>query len=184
MAPFCSATLVSSYSALDTAGNAREALPLLEAALPVEKTLWSDETVPVARAYDALGRTENALGNRKEARTYFQKALAGYRKLFPDGSDSTATALYHLATTDYEDHLYPAAEMEVDEAIALNTKVLGPNDLYTLRSVLMSGLILEAEHQDAPAHAAFASVCSNSTGTWTAEVRSRACAEVKKVGGG
>jgi serine/threonine protein kinase len=165
---------------MELAGKPREALPILEAALPIEKILWSDATAPVARAHTALGLTERDLGDRHKARLYLEKALTGYRALDPNGSNRTAIVLYDLAKLDLAEKRYETADPEIREAVAIDSKISGPNDLYTMRAMLMASIIFEAEHHDAEAQSAYSSICNNPVPPEAAAARSRACAEYAK----
>ena len=179
--PHTADTQIALGETMAIAGDSKDALPILLAALPVEKTIWSDASAPVARAYNALGIAERGLGNKREARAYFLKSLASYRVIDTNGSGRTATVLYHLANADLEDHLYQEANSEVLEAIAIDTRIYGPDDLYTLRSLLLSGLIDKAEHRNAEAEHVFSSICKDTTSKIRSEFRSRACAELQTI---
>jgi serine/threonine-protein kinase len=166
---------------LEKIGKPGEALTLLEAALPIEKKVWSDATPPITRAHFALGLIARDLGDRRVARHYFEEALAGYRVLDPNGSTRTATVLYQLAKLDLAEKRYTTADAKVREAVALDTKILGLNDLYTMRSILLSSVVFKAEGLDAEAQSAFSSVCARPVPALAAEARSRACAEYREA---
>lgn len=112
-------------------GDLRAAGPSLDRAAAIREQLLPPDHPELAATWERQGRLALALGgeaDRNRAKERLERALAAFRKSFPEGHPSTAEALVPLAELRLLQGRCREARALAGEAVALLTAKLRPTD--------------------------------------------------------
>jgi tetratricopeptide (TPR) repeat protein len=104
-----------------------EAIPLMESAVAMQRTLWGAEPYPdYADALNDLGLLLRTKGDYEQSEKLLQESLAMYRRLLGDRHPYVGTALNNLALVQHRKGDLAEAESTYRQALALQRELLGP----------------------------------------------------------
>jgi len=133
--------------ALIYSGKVQEAMPLLSDALHTEQVQFTGSNEKTAHTLAALGHAEHLLNHPDLALSYYQKAEAQYRSLFPEKDYRLASMLYNQGKIHGEQRRMSQAKAVLQEALSIDMARLPPTDKRLLDIRLLLGEVLLADHQ-------------------------------------
>ncbi|MDX2148955.1 MAG: tetratricopeptide repeat protein [Planctomycetota bacterium] len=101
-----------------------EAEPLFREALEIRRRSFPVGHMQIAIGLSNLARAQHGLGKTGEARGGWDEAIAIMRQRSPDGSSDLARLLWRSGTARLETKDFPAAQVELEDAVAMAEKIL------------------------------------------------------------
>jgi Tfp pilus assembly protein PilF len=117
--------------ALEARGRYREAQPLRQKMLDVQRKVLGEDHPHTANSYSNVASCLSEQGQYAAAEEGFRKALAIRRKVLGESHPDTAQGCNNLASNLEAQGRYAAAEPSYREALAICRKVLGEEHLHT-----------------------------------------------------
>ncbi len=139
---------------LEIGGRYREALPPAREAVARYTALHGDESAPVGRALNNLGRVLYDLGDLTGARAAFERALAIAEAVYGPEHPNVATAVNNLGGVLWKLGDLAGARAAFEQAMAIFEKQLGPEHPHVATLVNNLGLVLQGLGDLAGARAA------------------------------
>ncbi len=119
-------TLQSLAKVIEQNGDLKRAVPLMEAALSMQRRLRGDRPHPdLAEMLNDMGTLYEEDGNYAEAARLLQEAIAMKRRLLGDKHPEIATGLNNLAFVLHDSGQLPQAEATYRQALAMQRELLG-----------------------------------------------------------
>lgn len=119
-------TLQALGKVVDRLGHLREALPLMQEAVAMQRTLWGAQPYPdYADAINDLGLLQLEQGDYRQSEQLFRESIAMKRRLLGDKHPEIATGLNNLGLVLDDDGNLAGAEAAYREALAMQKALLG-----------------------------------------------------------
>lgn len=119
-------TLQALGKVVDRLGHLREALPLMQEAVAMQRTLWGTQPYPdYADAINDLGLLQLEQGDYRQSEQLFRESIAMKRRLLGDKHPEIATGLNNLGLVLDDDGNLSGAEAAYREALAMEKALLG-----------------------------------------------------------
>jgi len=119
-------TLQALGKVVDRLGHLREALPLMQEAVAMQRTLWGTQPYPdYADAINDLGLLQLEQGDYRQSEQLFRESIAMKRRLLGDKHPEIATGLNNLGLVLDDDGDLSGAEAAYREALAMQKELLG-----------------------------------------------------------
>ncbi len=139
-------------------GNLAEAIPLLQQAVAMQRTLWGGQPYPeYADALNDLGLMFRDQGDIQHAEALLRESLAMYRRLYDERHPEVAMSLNNLANVLQQKGDLDGAEATYSQALAMRRETLGdihPEVALTLHNLAFvsyeqgnMGVALKTEHE-------------------------------------
>jgi tetratricopeptide (TPR) repeat protein len=132
---------------LQSKGRYREAQPLREKVLAINRKVLGEEHCHTATSYNSLALDLNSQGKYREAEEGLLKALAIRRKVLGEEHPDTAGVYSNLALCLKAQRQYKEAEDNCRKALAIKRKVLGEKHVSTANTYDNLAACLNAQHQ-------------------------------------
>jgi tetratricopeptide (TPR) repeat protein len=129
----------------------RESISLLEPAIARWHKLNLPEDEQLARTLLHLASAKDHVGERAAVEPLYREAIALMRKVFDRPHDRLATALESYARFLTGEDRFDEARAALDEALAIDRKVLGAEHVRTALLLDASGMLDHARHDDVAA---------------------------------
>jgi tetratricopeptide (TPR) repeat protein len=119
-------TLEALGKVVDRLGRPGEALPLMQQAVAMQRTLWGTQPYPdYADAINDLGLLQLEKGNYRQSEELFRESIAMKRSLLGDKHPEIATGLNNLGLVLEDDGNLSGAESAYREALTMQKELLG-----------------------------------------------------------
>ncbi len=132
-------------------GKYREAIPLAELQVRINKSIFSRDHPETAEGLNNLALLYNHRGRYAEAEPLCKRALAIYEKARGPDHPLTATSLNNLAMLYHNQGRYAEAEPVYQRALAIHEKARGPDHPSTAPSLNNLALLYDAQGRYAEA---------------------------------
>ena len=127
----------------------RESIGLLEPAIARWRKLKLPEDEQLARTLLHLANAKEHIGERAAVEPIYREAIALMRRVFDRPHDRLATALGGLALFLTQEERFDEAQAALDEALAIDRQVVGPEDARTAVLLDAQAALDLARHDDA-----------------------------------
>lgn len=119
-------TLQALAKVVDRLGNQQEALPLMQEAVAMQRTLWGAQPYPdFADAINDLGLLQLEKGDYRRSEQLFRDSIAMKRRLLGDKHPEIATGLNNLGLVLEDDGDLAGAESAYRQALTIQKESLG-----------------------------------------------------------
>ena len=119
-------TLQALGKVVDRLGHPRQALPLMQEAVAMQRALWGAQPYPdYADAINDLGLLQLERGDYRQSEQLFRESIAMKRRLLGDKHPEIATGLNNLGLVLDDDGDLSGAEAAYRQALAMQKELLG-----------------------------------------------------------
>lgn len=119
-------TLEALGKVVDRLGRPSEALPLMQQAVAMQRTLWGTQPYPdYADAINDLGLLQLESGNYRQSEQLFRESIAMKRRLLGDKHPEIATGLNNLGLVLDDDGNLSGADSAYRQALTMEKELLG-----------------------------------------------------------